>query len=608
MDVLGDQFAWIGGLQRGITVLLAAGIPIALIVAWYHGEKGRQGVSGPELLMVAALLVVAGAALAFVREEPAAGAVGPAGGTEATADLSGIESIDVSVSPRSIAVLPLDNHSPAEEHAFFAEAMTEEITTALSKVPELRVPSRNSAAKYPDSGMTIREFAGELGVAYVLEGSVQRIGDRAKITVQLIDARTDQHVWSQTYDRELNDVLDAQVEISRRVADRLAATFTDQEQERILAGSTDDPIAYDLYLRATEGALDLSPHEYARRAVPLLRQAVERDPEFAYGWSSLAGALLMQSMIGQEPALMDSSRLAMDRAIQLAREPSLATGLRAWRAWVYGGDPRQAIVLFREALETDPSNPFLVNGISRAYSAVGELADAVEWARRGARLDPLSPQSWTWLADLYLPLGMDDAGELALQRALELGPDGALAWETAVWMRMVQGRYPEALSAVDSVQVRGATDADGMKGMALLWEADVESAHAVLEQAVASEAGENAFWLLPSAAHTRILHGDIAGGRAMLDRAERVIAQVPMEQWARYASLQVAAARGDASHAADELGRQASEGFRWARAVRRDPIFSSVRSDPAFEAELANLERAVEQQRRQVERSRADEY
>ncbi|HUE77832.1 MAG TPA: hypothetical protein VMM83_07820 [Longimicrobiales bacterium] len=594
LDVLANQFGSLGTLQRGITVALAVGFPIALVLAWYHGEKGRQRVSGPELLMVTALLVVAGAAITLVRKDPAAGAAGPRTGLEAGSDLSDADSLNIPVSPRSVAVLPLDNHSPAEEHRYFAEAMTEEITTALSRVPELRVPSRNSASKFLQSGLTVREFARELGVAHVLEGSVQLIRDQARITVQLIDARTDEHVWSDTYELELARILEAQVEIARQVADRLAATFTDQERERIVAGSTEDPLAYELYLRAWESS----------EPVPLLRQAVERDPGFALAWGELGGLYYWERIYTTDERWSDSIRFALDRAIELTDDPSLELKYRAWKIWSLARDHEdlpETIVLLREAVEANPGATELIGTLAFAYESSGDLVAATRWVRRGAHLDPLSPGWWSDLAAHYMRVGLDELAERSLERALKVGPGALGPWYQLRNLRLLQGRYGEALAAVDSLRVRGDPEAPLDEGDVHTWADDVQAAYEAYERAPPGVARQY-YRSAPNQAHVHLLLGDSTAAGAVLERARAMTELAPTDPGARYTLLAIPAVLGDVPTATRALREYVTEGGREARWIRHSPLFSRVRHDPAFEAELTALEGVVEQQRREIER------
>jgi TolB-like protein/Tfp pilus assembly protein PilF len=592
VNILAGPFGLPVGLQRGITVLLAFGLPIALVVAWYHGEQGRQRVSGPELLMVAALLVGAGAAIAFVRGAPAPEAMIPEVARDALSGPTDGESIEVF--SRSVAVLPLDDHSPSGEHGYFAEAMTEELTTALSKVPELRVPSRNSASKFPQSGLTVREFARQLGVAHVLEGSVRRAGDRVRITVQLIDARADEHVWSETYDRDLTNILEAQVEIARQVADRLAATFTERERARIVAGSTQDPVAYDHYLRAWQ----------SREPIPLLRQAVERDPGFALAWGELGGLYYWERVYTADDRWNDSIRFALDRAVELTDDPSLELKYRAWKIWSLAEDLEdlpETIGLLRQAVDANPGATELIRTLAFAYESSGDLVVAARWIRRWTQLDPLNPWAWSALASQYMRVGLDEHAERAIGRAHQADPQSISPWVPLQWLRLLQGRYREALTAVDSLRVRGHAEAPLEEGIVHTWADAIEAARDAFDRAAPRVARQH-YWSAANRAHGHLLLGDTTAARAVLSRARAMTERAPTDPWARYHQLAILGVLGDVSAATEALRHYSTQGGREARLIRHSPLFSRVRHDPAFQAELAELERIVAQQRREIER------
>lgn len=174
LDALAEPLSLSPAVQRTILVIVVVGFFFSRVIAWYHGEKGQQRLSGPEILLLFGLLVVVAAGIRMVWRWPV--------------DAEGGPSLEPPANERSVAVLPLNNLGSTGEYAFFADAMTEEITSALTEVPELTVKSRNSASKFVGSGRTVAEFARSLGVAYVIEGGVQRSEERVRISVQLITA------------------------------------------------------------------------------------------------------------------------------------------------------------------------------------------------------------------------------------------------------------------------------------------------------------------------------------------------------------------------------------------------------------------------------------
>lgn len=585
-SLVGGHFGWAGVVHRVLIILAAVGLPLAMVLAWYHGEKGRQRVSGAELLILAALLALAGIGIELVRGD--------------TPDRATAVAPDLPVDERSVAVLPLDNLSPADEHAFFAGAMTEEITSALTEVPELTVKSRNSASQFTRSGLTVAEFASSIGVAYVIEGSVQRSGDRVRITVQLIDARHDEHVWAETYDRRLVDLFDLQVDVARQVADRLAASFTERERERILAGATDVPVAYDLYLQA--GGL---PGELNAQ-IDLLRQAVEHDPMFWPAWERLAFGYLARERRGDGAEWADSSRAAFRRAMDSANHPSTRLRLGAHEAVIFGGDPDEALARLRAAAEERPNDPVLASSLGRLYRTRGRLPESLYWERQAALLDPLRPERWQTLFPIYYWIRLYDEAERVLERALEVAPGQATVWHQFVWLRMVQDRIDEALAAADSAAAAGSPTALVERALAHWWAEDYENAARVHSQFEISGAERTPDWQFAPMAHARFAVGDSAGGRRIAGELRAMLESRALQdfepEFRVFPRLQLAALEGDIPATVELFRLYVERGGRDPYWFRRSPLFVTAREHPEFLAELDALDRLVAGMRRQIER------
>jgi len=268
-----ERFGWPEIVLRALTLLAFVGFFVALVLAWYHGEQGRQRVSGPELLIIALLFMLAGGVISTLAPRSPVVASGdlPAE-TEAPGDAEVLARLP------GLAVLPFANRSSAEEDRYFAEGIYDDLLTRLQRLEGLRVISRTSADTYRDTPKTIPTIGRELGVEYVLEGGVQRAGDRVRINVQLIDARSEGHLWADMYDRELtgDQILEVQSEIVRRVAQQLGIALVEAEEQRAARRSTRDPEAWALYARGWDaiGNRDLPGAE------ALWQEAAERDPTF----------------------------------------------------------------------------------------------------------------------------------------------------------------------------------------------------------------------------------------------------------------------------------------------------------------------------------------
>jgi TolB-like protein len=222
------------GRTGGPVCCPGVGFLAAVVVAWYHGEKGAQRVTTVEVLMLAGILVIAGAAVAFVGTGPAGGAGGAGAalvGAVDPAEASFAGALPVEAG--SIAVLPFENLSGDPEQEYFSAGITDDILTTLSRTAELKVISRTSSVQYRGTDLPARRIGAELGVAHLVEGSVRRQGDRVRINAQLIDARTDRQLWSETYDRELSDVFEIQTDVARRIAESLRVALLAGAAERL---------------------------------------------------------------------------------------------------------------------------------------------------------------------------------------------------------------------------------------------------------------------------------------------------------------------------------------------------------------------------------------
>jgi TolB-like protein/class 3 adenylate cyclase/Flp pilus assembly protein TadD len=272
---------------------IAEKIPIYHLVLPVGGGPLRARRPGASTAIVAVVVLLTAIGALWWRYSPpgAAAAGGPPAGAVAAAAAPAVSSASAVPAPmgKSIAVLPFVNMSDSKENAYFADGVQEDILTSLANIGDLRVVSRTSVIQYRDSAKPIRQIGAELGVAYVLEGSVQRAGNRVLVTGQLINARTDEHVWAKSYDRELNDIFAIQAELSKAIAAELQAVLSPQEKARLDRLPTDNAAAYDLYLKAWAIVHSAGYNlESLTAAEPLLESAVELDPKFAQAWGILA--------------------------------------------------------------------------------------------------------------------------------------------------------------------------------------------------------------------------------------------------------------------------------------------------------------------------------
>src|SRR5437773_10123497 len=216
IDIVAQQFGWPEGVRRGITLGLVVGFFVTLVLAWYHGERGAQRVTGTELLIIGLVLILGGG---FLWRFAAARSADSKTATVPNESRSAINE-------KSIAVLPFDNLSRDPDNAYFCEGVQDEILTRLAKVSDLKVVSRTSTQHFKSSPDNLPQIAKQLGVMHVLEGSVQKSNNQVRVNVQLINALTDAHLWADTYDRKLTDIFAVESEIAKTIAETLQAKLT----------------------------------------------------------------------------------------------------------------------------------------------------------------------------------------------------------------------------------------------------------------------------------------------------------------------------------------------------------------------------------------------
>ncbi len=595
---LADTWSLPAALIQGLHVVLAAGLVAALVLAWYHGEQGRQRVSGPELLMLAGIFLTAGVVVAALGGDTASEAAEPRlPETAVDGNLLDAES----VSPRSIAVLPLENHSSDGEYTYFADAMSAEISTALMSVPALDVKSYESAGRFEDSALTATEFAAELGVAHLLAGSVQRDGARIRITVRLMEARTGEQLWTRVYDEvDVIEAIDVQVDIARQVAEQLAAEFSERERDRLTAGMTDDPLAYDAYLQAAR--YDRTVPEELDLAIERLRYALRRDSTYAAAWASLGGSYDWKLRVTGEARWRDSTLQTFRRAATHARGTPLESNLQAAVA-LLEGRLEDAISLMREGALANPGSALATRDFAFTLQLAGRFDEAVRWMRRSIDFDPLDPFGWAALGLMHSELGLDAAAVGAFEQAAERADRGGeydwlpFAWYFEHGMRV--GDTTLARVMADSVLARRGGEARWVEGLLAVRTGNLERARLALSSSTAPEPR-----VLPYLAYVQVQLGDsVAADRALEAARGRAIPVI--EPLRGYPELIIAAVADNPEEVVRALADYVDEGGRDARSIRRDPVFDRVRYHPAFVAELERLEEIVVRQRRQVERQLA---
>jgi TolB-like protein/predicted Zn-dependent protease len=436
-------------IVRLVIVLVAAGFPIALVIAWAF-ELTPEGIKRTDDVNLPAGQASKNRTWIYVVAVGLAFSIGLFFIGRYTAHRSEASKL----STKSIAVLPFASLSEDKSNAYFAEGIQDEILARLSKIADLKVISRTSTLQYQSKPGNLSEIGKQLGVAHVLEGSVQKVGDQVRVSVQLINARNDSHVWADTYDRKLTDIFGVESEIAKSIAESLRATLTGGEEQALAVKPTSNPEAYDAYLRglAAEGQ---SLHSvYAmEEAVRFYEQAVKLDPAFALAWSRLSRADfdLYSSPNDPTDARRDAAKRALDMAQKL--QPSAPETLLAlaYYQFLVLHDYELAKTTFRQVgkmLSGSGEVPAALAWIARRQ---GHWDETIAYYEQALVLDPRNAELLVQAAGNYTDLRKFDAALKLCDRALDIQPNdsGLMAFKAGIYQG--QGNLEEAAKLLPDV-------------------------------------------------------------------------------------------------------------------------------------------------------------
>jgi TolB-like protein/Tfp pilus assembly protein PilF len=550
---------------------------------------------------------------------------------------------------RSIAVLPFENLSSDKENAYFVEGIQDEILTRLSKIGDLKVISRTSTQHYQSAPQNLREIAKQLGVAHVLEGSVQKSADTVRVNVQLIKATNDSHLWSDTFDRKLTDIFSVESEVAKTIADQLRAKLTGQEEQVIAAKATENPQAYDAYLRGLAYTLKtgFTPAN-SLGAQRYLKEAVRLDPNFALGWALLsyvdASGYLTQSL-QPTAALREEARQAGETALKL--QPNLGEAvfakgfyhyacLRAYDAAVdyleqahrllpnnsripqslayverRRGNWEKSDAYFNEAEKLDPRNVSLLSQHARSYVCLRRFTEALAKLEQILNITPDDIDTLVLKARIAQAEG-DLPRASALLAPLRLGADYANALETQVYQAILESRPAPVIAQLKEILAKPDQALGYYNGELrfwLGWAQEIAGDHTAARESWSQarielepfleEQPEN-FVLMGDLALTNMALGDNA---AALTLAERAIAMMSIEKDALTGPrpldilARVAARVGDPDRAISTLEKLLSIPYEAPLAanppltpalLRLDPMFEPLRKDPRFQKLVAS--------------------
>jgi TolB-like protein/Tfp pilus assembly protein PilF len=351
------------------------------------------------------------------------------------------------VPEKSIAVLPFENRSEDKANAYFADGIQDEILTRLSKIADLKVISRTSTQHYKSAPENLPEIAKELGVAHILEGSMQKTGDAVRVNVQLIKAANDSHLWADTFDRKLTDIFSVESEVAKAIADQLRAKLTGQEEHVIAAKPTDNAEAYDAYLRGLAYSLKPSTTTNQSGAQKYLREAVRLDPKFALAWALLslvdARGYLTQ-FLQPTVALREEARQAAETALTL--QPNLGEAILAKGYYHYAclKDYDTAVRYYEQARLLLPNSSRIPESLAYVARRRGQWDKSESYFNEAERLDPRNVNLLSQHAGFYITLRRFLEALRKLDQVLNITPDDVDAVATKAASAQAEGDLPRA--------------------------------------------------------------------------------------------------------------------------------------------------------------------
>jgi TolB-like protein/class 3 adenylate cyclase/Tfp pilus assembly protein PilF len=520
------------------------------------------------------------------------------GGAPATPNPDGLAGARPSIPEKSIAVLPFDNLSDDKSNAYFAEGIQDEILTKLASIADLKVISRTSTAKYESKPEDLKTVSQQLGVAKILEGTVQRAGEKVRVNVQLIDARADSHLWAKSYDRDIKDVFAVESEVSQEVADALQAKLSPNEANSLAAAPTKDAEAYDLFLkgeyeeREAEGSLRAESFD---RAAVFYQQALDHDPKFA-----LAAARLVESRMNRHwfVTRLSETELAKVKSLAehaLALGPNLAAAHLALGNFYYLGYRQydQALQEFQRALDLQPNNLRALEFSAYVHRRQGDWPRALSALTKCLERDPRDASLVANTGAVYTNLRMWSEGKRLGLRALALDPHNILGMRQVVTCdvsgtgdvadaKRALATFPPDLRLVNKVVIGNASAVIGEGTYLHVLEHDFSGALKDWEKETADPDESR---MRPAArAAIHVLAGDAAGAQPEIEKARALLeARLHEQPQDGSAMMQLAWVNLALGHKVEalHLAHQASESL---------PIEKDAIGGPYFLSGLAEIE------------------
>jgi len=494
-DTLFPVYGFSDAAIRLVVTLLAIGFPITLVLSWVY-ELTPEGLKLDKYVdhtnptprestkkldrIIIVLLTLALGYLAFdkfvldPRQDVKIAESAAQAGAEQALEQARLDTWD----EKSIAVLPLDNLMGDSEQDYFVSGMHEALITELSKISALKVISRTSAMRYRNTDKSVPEIARELGVAMVIEGSVLRAENTVRITAQLIEAATDNHLWGDNFDRELSDILALHSDVARAIARKISVTLKPGETGR--TASVVDPSAYEDYLKGQYQWHKRTPKGW-EAAIDHFQQSIEKDPSYApaYAMLSFAYSMLAYYTPTRPPNFHNQALAASERAVALDNSLAEAHASLALVKTSFYWDWSGADKASQEALRLNPNSTMVLLSRAIFLSWIGRHEEAIGLSKRAVKLDPVAPHVNTWFGMFYFMARRYDEAIEQLNKVLALEPDYLDAHLWLCFSYAKKGLYEKA--ATESQELHWAAGS-WLEGWILVLAGKSAEAHEVLEQ------------------------------------------------------------------------------------------------------------------------------
>ena len=587
---------------RLVVLLLALGFPIALILAWAFEltpegiqltagtrEEGavRKRMRRPIFWSLIGLGAIAALLLSFHLLRPA-----PISPPNETAQPPG---------RRAVAVLPFENLSEDKANAYFADGIQDEIITRLAKIGDLKVISRTSTHAYRAKPEKLSEIARQLGVGHIVEGSVQKIGERVRINVQLIEAQTDDHLWAELYDRNLTDIFAVQSEVATAIARSLQAKLSGREHAAVTATPTNNLAAYDAYLRGIDFAsrAGQTPSD-SKQAAALFEEAVRLDPTFAQAWAALAqtNAGLYFQHLDVTPARKEAARLAAETATRLNPTGAETLLANAYYRYHIERDYNGARTLFEKIQREVPSSSEATEALARIARRQSRWKESLALYEQATKLNPRDPHLFLDRAWTFSMVREHGPTEDMIDRALAIVPDDPDVLANKAWLYRLKGHLPAARAILDKIPATARSNdvAYALVNLLVLERRYGEAAH-LLEQQLSQSRNES-----PSAGggdaqilgFVRSLAGDKEGARQAYLEGK---ARLELRQQQEPGNYSIASSLGfcEAGLGNKEAALREGERAMSLLPASEDPVFGPLAEEnlAGIEAQVGEVERAI---------------